>query len=128
MSTPIDVLFHHGANCACEQCQKTVNPYRNGKFFSKEEIDQINTDVQALVKENTKLQAMLEKLTEEKIETRKIIESLQTPEEEEPEESKESKESKEVAKPSKNLTITIDTSNLFYIAVIAVLLIMVLKK
>ena len=125
MSTPIDVLFHHGANCACEQCQKTVNPYRNGKFFSKEEIDQINTDVQALVKENTKLQAMLEKLTEEKIETRKIIESLQTPEEEEPEESKESKE---VAKPSKNLTITIDTSNLFYIAVIAVLLIMVLKK
>lgn len=125
MSTPIDVLFHHGANCACEQCQKTVNPYRNGKFFSKEEIDQINTDVQALVKENTKLQAMLEKLTEEKIETRKIIESLQTPEEEEPEESKESKD---VAKPSKNLTITIDTSNLFYIAVIAVLLIMVLKK
>jgi predicted nuclease with TOPRIM domain len=125
MSTPIEVLFHHGANCSCEQCQKTVKPFRNGKFFSREEIEQINDDLQSLVKENSKLQAMLEKLTEEKVETKKLLESLQ---QREVKEEEETQEVEAVSKPSRNLTITIDTSNLFYIAVIAILLIMVLKK
>ena len=125
MSTPIDVLFHHGANCDCEQCQKTLKPFRNGKFFSKDEIEQINSDIQSLVKENAKLQAMLEKLTEEKIESKRLIEVLQNPKAEEVEEVEEVKPT---AKPSRNVTITVDTSNLFYIAVIAILLIMVLKK
>ena len=121
MSTPIDVLFHHGANCSCAECQRSVKPFRNGKFLSKEEIDQINTDIQSLVTENRKLQAMLEKLTEEKVLAEQEQKEAEAVEEEEPAQAAKQ------ANP-KNLTISIDTSNLVYIAVIVVLLIMVLKK
>lgn len=127
MSTPIEVLFHHGSNCSCEQCQRVVKPFQNGKFLSKTEIDEINGNIQALVHENRKLQAMVEKLTEEKVlaqqaaqEQAAAARAEQVVEEEEP--------VKPQAANQKSLTITIDTSNLVYIAVIVVLLIMVLKK
>jgi FKBP-type peptidyl-prolyl cis-trans isomerase len=130
MSTPIEVLFHHSANCSCEQCQKALKPFRNGKFLSPEELEQINNDIQTLVKENQKLHAMLEKLTEEKIvqQQKAAVEAeAAAAVEEEKREAAAEEEPKSAANP-RNLTITIDTSNLIYIVVIVVLLIMVMKK
>lgn len=126
MSTPIEVLFHHSPNCSCDQCQKTVKPFRNGKFLSKEELEQINNDIQSLVQENQKLQTMLEKLAEEKIQLQKAIVA-----EQQAQQSVQEEAQKEVPEPTanpRNLTITVDTSNLIYIVVIVVLLIMVMKK
>ena len=127
-ATPIDVLFHHGANCDCEQCQKTLKPFRSGKFLTKDEINQINADIKSLVDENTKLQSMLEKLAEEKLTLEKHLEQqlVETARKAEAEEEPEEEPAPKAA--SKSITLVIDTSNLVYIAVIAILIIMVIKK
>ena len=122
MSTPIEVLFHHGANCSCEQCQRVLKPFQKGKFLSKEEIDQINSDIQNLVTENQKLQAVVDRLIEEQ----KTV--AQKEEEEKVEEQKQLKETEVPEPANKNITIVIDTSKLIYIAIIAILVIMILKK
>lgn len=124
MSTPIEVLFHHSPNCSCEQCQKTVTPFRNGKFFSKEEIDQINNDMKSLIQENAKLQEIVDKFVAREEEREKATATKSTPSPQQDEEDADDK----TAKPSRNITITIDTSNLIYIAVIAILVIMIIKK
>ncbi len=131
-ATPIDVLFHHGANCDCEQCQKTLKPFRSGKFLTKDEINQINADIKSLVDENTKLQSMLEKLAEEKLTLEKHLEQQQQMAETVAKAQREEAE-EEQAEPvpktaSKTITLVIDTSNIVYIAVIAILIIMVIKK
>jgi hypothetical protein len=122
MSTPIEVLFHHGANCNCEQCQRVVKPFQKGKFLSKEEIEQINSDIQGLVSENQKLQTIVDRFMEQQ-------KKLEEKEAEKLVEEEEQKQLKEAEVPSnKNITIVIDTSKLIYIAIIALLVIMILKK
>jgi hypothetical protein len=129
MSTPIEVLFHHGANCSCEQCQRVVKPFQSGKFLSKAEIDEINGNIQALVHENRKLQAMVEKLTEEKVLAQQAAQEQAVAVAKAEQEVEEEVPKQATQNPNpKSVTITIDTSNLVYIAVIVVLLIMVLKK
>ena len=123
MSTPIEVLFHHGANCSCEQCQRVLKPFQKGKFLSKEEIDQINSDIQNLVTENQKLQAVVDRLIEEQ---KKVAQKEE--EEEKVEEQKQLKQAEAPEPANKNITIVIDTSKLIYIAIIAILVIMILKK
>jgi hypothetical protein len=125
MSTPIEVLFHHSPNCSCEQCQKTVKPFRNGKFFSKEEIDQINNDMKSLIQENAKLQEIVDKFVAREEEREKTTAAKATPS---PQQEDEEDADDKTAKPSRNITITIDTSNLIYIAIIAILVIMIIKK
>ena len=132
-ATPIDVLFHHGANCDCEQCQKTLKPFRSGKFLTKDEINQINADIKSLVDENTKLQSMLEKLAEEKLTLEKHLEQQQQMAETVAKAQREEAEEEQAEEPapktaSKTITLVIDTSNIVYIAVIAILIIMVIKK
>ena len=53
--TPIDSLLHHKVNCNCEKCLRNIKPFRDGKFVSKEELDALQKDLQALVQENEKL-------------------------------------------------------------------------
>lgn len=148
--TPIESILHHRPNCNCDTCARNVKPFRAGRFVDKAELDQMQQHIQELIRENERLSALVtqfkkadeerqQQVNQERMQQNqeRLLEqarAAQAERERQMRADSDDDEDEEPVKPSvgrgkrKNMTIVIDNTKLMYLALLAVIVLIVLKK
>jgi TolA-binding protein len=143
--TPIESILHHRPNCNCDTCARNVKPFRAGRFVDKAELDQMQQHIQELIRENERLSALVAQFKkadeehqqqqhqERQLQLLEQARAAQAERERQLRADESDDEDDEPVKPTsrgkrQNMTIVIDNTKLMYLALLAVVVLIVLKK